>query len=403
MDARRARKALVGAALGALLAACGGPGPSTPTHSPETSAEAAGNPGWRSAAIALPDTTIEVQGSQPAYCSPCHPPQATLLFGVADTPVGLLAVGVLEPPATAAVWHATDGTSWTRVADFPATPGTVADAVAAAGMRVVIVGQSATGAAAWTSADGGTWQAAPAQAALAGADGGTRMDAVVGWRGGFVAGGVRDVPATALHRGGMWRSDDGLHWRLVGGHAFDDAHVLGLAVGPDGLVAVGSTGDETHGSGAAWVSADGDTWTRSPDPALAGGILRSVTAGGPGLVAVGLGGADDRAMSWTSPDGSRWQVGPDSADLHAYSLPIRMVAVAAGPSGLQAVGTKNDGGNGSAVTWSSDDGVRWLRAPQVPSFSGAGMSGVAWRGTTVVAVGLAGYPDEDTATVWLGP
>ncbi len=79
-----------------------------------------------------------------------------------------------------------------------------------------------------------------------------------------------------------------------------------VTVGGPGLVAVGSVGNDGDADAAVWTSVDGVTWSRVPhDEAVFGGaggqLMRSVTAGGPGLVAVG--DADTDAAVWVAVPG----------------------------------------------------------------------------------------------------
>jgi hypothetical protein len=106
----------------------------------------------------------------------------------------------------------------------------------------------------------------------------------------------------------VWTSVDGIAWSRVPYDTtmFGDSEVFGgagaqemhsVTVAGSALVAVGIHGGgyDTRGFGAVWTSADGITWSRVPhDDDIFGtdGSLTttSVTAGGPGLVAVGTGG-----------------------------------------------------------------------------------------------------------------
>ena len=118
-----------------------------------------------------------------------------------------------------------------------------------------------------------------------------------------------------------------------------------------GLVAVGSASGidpAFHGTGdaAAWISADGFAWSRVPhDPEAfaapadwSGAWMASVTAGGPGLVAVGataqLQAMGEEAM-WTSPDGITWTLLPQS---HPSGCFAEMNSVTAGEFGVVAAG-----------------------------------------------------------------
>lgn len=118
-----------------------------------------------------------------------------------------------------------------------------------------------------------------------------------------------------------------------------------VTVGGPGLVAVGSTGtaDELflgEADAAVWTSHDGLVWSRLPhDEALLGqGTMNSVTAGAPGLVAVGE-DKDDAAM-WTSVDGFTWSRvphdeavfgGPDLSSINFDAVsPASMASVTSG-------------------------------------------------------------------------
>ena len=93
---------------------------------------------------------------------------------------------------------------------------------------------------------------------------------------------------------------------VFGGLGVQEIH--SVTTGGPGLVAVGGDGSGGDMDAAVWVSTDGYTWARIPaDEAVFGGpgeqAIWSVTAGGPGLVAVGYdsSGDDDDAAVWVSP------------------------------------------------------------------------------------------------------
>jgi hypothetical protein len=67
---------------------------------------------------------------------------------------------------------------------------------------------------------------------------------------------------------------------------------------------------------------------------------------------------------------------------------------------LLAVGWNSTASNGSAVVWSSPDGVNWARQADEPGLSGGGMSAVASDDGLAVAVGSTGWPDTHAATAW---
>ena len=148
-------------------------------------------------------------------------------------------------------------------------------------------------------------------------------------------------------------------------------------------------------------SDDGTTWILDPaDPGLLAApadhltVVNGLADGARGFVVVGASALFDfssgRVRAWTSTDGLHWTLAARiNGDLNAA-----MEAVVAGPDGYVAVGSDGyPGGNvqlpgaNGAATWSSTDGVRWVRAPDQASFAGAIMTGVARTGIGYVAWG----------------
>jgi molecular chaperone DnaK len=291
-----------------------------------------------------------------------------------------------------------------------------ANAVAAAGPGLVAVGYESgpdDDAAVWTSPDGLTWTRVPHDEEIFGGPGGEQMFGVTAGGPGLVAvgwGGSGDDEGAVV-----WVSADGYTWERI----FDNA-VLGgggramyaVTAGGPGLVAVGydASGDW---EAAVWTSADGRTWSRVPaDGAVFGGpsvqMMSAVTIGGPGLVAVGSDFAEVAADGavWTSPDGLTWTRVLHDPAVFGGPRNQEMVGVAAGGPGLVAVGRDDSGEAGDAAVWASADGFTWARVPEVAIFGGPlnqEMRGVAAGGPGLVAVGLERNPDggEQHAAVWL--
>jgi hypothetical protein len=193
-------------------------------------------------------------------------------------------------------WWSADGRAWVAIADDPVFAGAeVADILEVGGRLVAIgklgTGQRWTGSVAWVSDDGRHWQAMNGAAlatgiasALAPAPGG-----------GLVAVGSDPDEREAL----VWRSMDGSSWeaapredsRLYNGEKIRMTDVIAV---DDTLVAVGNYVGVQYGTAASWLSDDGVSWRRSTDdPALGQGEMLALTAGGPGLGAVGSYGAPD--------------------------------------------------------------------------------------------------------------
>ena len=132
----------------------------------------------------------------------------------------------------------------------------------------------------------------------------------------------------------------------------------GLAVGGPGLVAVGWSGSWDDAVAAVWTSPDGVTWSRVPDDGRASdgawnGQMWAVTAGGSGLVAVGYDGLDGDfdAAFWTSSDGVTWSRVRDDGRASDGAWNGQMWAVTAGGPGLVAVGSARPGEDSDAAVW----------------------------------------------------
>lgn len=177
-------------------------------------------------------------------------------------------------------------------------------------------------------------------------------------------------------------------------------HVHAITAGGPGLVAVGAySGSDDLAD--IWTSSDGRTWTRVPGEELGPGAINDVTTGGPGLVAVGRGFAGSiRSAVWTSRDGLTWSRADDPIFSDA-----RIEAVSAGGPGLVAVGWHHR-------AWFSSDGLTWELAsvPPVPPDVYPGddgdkpqvyMTDVAAAGDRLVAVGSMMMNDtSNEAVVW---
>jgi hypothetical protein len=134
--------------------------------------------------------------------------------------------------------------------------------------------------------------------------------------------------------------------------------MVSVTAGGPGLVAVGNDGAAGYeqANAAVWTSGDGFTWTRVPDDeAVFGGRYRqrmlSVTAVGAGLVAVGSDGHPiDRyeielaadAAVWTSPDGLTWSRVPHDEAVFGGPGRQQMNSVTVGGPGLVAVGSSEE-------------------------------------------------------------
>ena len=194
---------------------------------------------------------------------------------------------------------------------------------------------------------------------------------------------------------------------------FGGATMNSVTVGGPGLVAVGSA----NSAPAVWTSVDGITWSRVPhNEAVGGGSMSSVTSGGPGLVAVGS--FEPNAAVRTSADGVTWSRVPNDEAVFggvmgagAASGGATMNSVTAGGPGLVAVGSEDIG----AAVWTSVDGITWSRVPYNGAFGAATMQSVTVAGPGLIAVGGSGPAERGScittavsscsgqARVWISP
>lgn len=195
----------------------------------------------------------------------------------------------------------------------------------------------------------------------------------------------------------IWTSVDALQWRrsdldpsVFGDSPGDQVELRSVVAGGPGVVVVGSRGDSEHGP--VWTSPDGFVWSvangefsSDDNPKLA-----SVVTGGPGLVAVGwvIGSDGPDAAVWTSVDGLWWS--RVAHDTEVFGGPGRqaMTSVTAGGPGLVAVGSDDQGGDTDvAAVWTSTDGRSWSRVPHDETVF-AGPNGLRANSVTASGLGL---------------
>jgi len=222
----------------------------------------------------------------------------------------------------------------------------------------------------------------------------------VGWIGSSPSEGHVDGDAA------VWTSVDGTTWMRVAPDeaVFGESAMESVTAGGPGLVAVGRTETESGFYPTAWTSTDGITWERIAVDVPREGTMNSVTAGGPGLVAVG--DVDSGAAVWTSTDGSSWNRVPHDEAVFGTDSDLSMDSVTSGGPGLVAVGLDWSSGDADGVVWTSIDGINWALVPDAKAIFGgpgnqAAVSVVA-GGPGVVAVGVERTSDID-AVAWTSP
>ena len=226
----------------------------------------------------------------------------------------------------------------------------------------------------WTSPDGHTWtDVTPEGFASIG------MASVVEFDGGLVGVGRQDPLNVDSEFAAVYRSDDGLAWRMVEGGDEMRGQMIDVIATTDGLFAVGGV----PGADAAgvWRSTDGETWERTGGD-IAHAFIWAIAEGGPGLVAVGWRRNPDPDLAvWTSPDGVDWTLSPDPEGFAGYEA----TDVVDLDGTLVMVGSSFTGEGGRI--WLSEDGTTWDVAEVAGGMNGAYARTVALTPAGLVAVG----------------
>ncbi len=173
----------------------------------------------------------------------------------------------------------------------------------------------------WTSVDGTSWSRQPTPSVF---EDGAEVTGLASGPGGLIAVGDR-----GFDRPRIWTSPDGSTWQRLHltADVFRKAHFLDVAAIPGGWLIVGATGgtpptgsaivDPNGSRGAAWLSADGRTWTRAKVAGHGPQVeLRSVYQGADGLAALGTREGGKAGTLWTSQVGRRWSLAPSTSGSH---------------------------------------------------------------------------------------
>jgi hypothetical protein len=395
-------------------------------------------PQWAPALAPEPAATPSDQGQMlgDAWIEVGLPAPGDRAIGVVEAVTaggpGFVAVGrgcVGETRCEGIVWLSTDGSSWTRTSASSETeigsvfvtsgPELGMFDVAAGTPGIVATGYAALPdlrATTWFSANGTSWE----RHALG--DGAARVHAVA-WDGQrfVMVGEDRSDLATATlaaaeARAAVWTSPDGRTWTRVphtaaldvGGFidTMEDPASGGMrdvAVGPEGLVAVGSvcTATPVGCRPAVWTSPDGISWSRVTDVPSTAGVLKAI-ASEVGIVAVGAetcGSSpaaipgDCTAMVMTSVSGREWvqQAFGQAGDLRTVTR-VGNRWFATSPDGPQNL-------------WASADGSTWAAplvagGPATANGSG-GISGWHFAATSNVAVWLGPSSETGDPSAWV--
>ena len=340
-----------------------------------------------------------------------HHPRLSILAALILTLVGCS--DAASAPATTAVMAIPTTTTTAVVADLawsrsqdPVLRGSghqLISAVADGGPGLIAVGIDSSGGdadgAVWVSADGTAWSRVGAPE-LEGPDAQGLADLAVGPQGIVAVGfdsAAGDIDAAA------WYSVDGLTWERVNrdGFAHEGHEEVQAVLGtPFGFVAAGFEVIGREADAAVWTSPDGRSWSRLDDPALGGDGTQRITSlvvGPEGLVAGGTNFTLTRfgvyqldARVWLSTDGTSWSAVDDptfGGEGWQY-----ITSIVSGPDGLVAPGGDllgRPGEDNDAAVWTSPDGHTWTRVvdPDFDAERAQQISAVATGPGGLIAVG----------------
>lgn len=342
----------------------------------------------------------------PDPTSPSAPATTLDISWTADDPIGLPDVFEIVDVAQAgdryvlvtkryenegfasAAWSSADGRTWELAQAFPADQRILA--LTAGGPGFAVAGADDAGAIVWTTADGRQWTPVTDASLRRGVIG-----TLVPTKSGLIAFGWRsDTDGQSI-----WTSADGSGWLAA-------TNETGLAVAR-GLQAVGAYDGRavafvSQGEGkpsAIWETTGRAEWTRTgaltdvASPSL-------VTGGARGWVALGSN------LAWTSSDGRSWSSGVPGPDVAADAIVDEAGFVAVGWVGSLPGETCGDQRPFAGHTWSSADGQAWEQMPVTDEFEAAMVTRVLLVDRTLVGyggrIGSAGGDDMRVGR-WTAP
>ena len=268
-------------------------------------------------------------------------PDGTSVGGIATNGTTLLIAGASDPfdgRSRPTAWTSPDGTAWTEAGGVDCEGSFTS--VSVQDGRFVAAGTCEPRGAipsvlVATSPDGGAWDVSVVEGPGLGNQGD-------GWVSDAIATGPAGLMLLAGENGRThaWRSTDGRAWRRVSD--VESSGGANLYRGRPGYLVGGGRGD---GTGGAWLSPDGATWTASEIPAGWPVAIIGTTDGFLGLTA--LRGA------WRSADGLTWG--------KLALRPDGMSQLVAGAGGTLGIGT-----DGGLHAWWTATGESWLPVADTP-------------------------------------
>lgn len=321
------------------------------------------------------------------------------IFDISVSPSGLVAVGTNSATDDLVLWSSEDGRAWEQITTTidPLEPGSpLLFAASAAASERADGGLVVTACCdsdldfhnrvgIWWSADGASWmrvgldqaqfEEAEVFAAAAGPDG-------------FAIAGLKNQSEIQSGAAISWFSADGVNWR-EGGVIGSDVFITALTWTGSRWLAGGSRRDV--GGWAAFQSPDGSAWEEVHLPELFG-ELRAMAVGPTGIVAVGSG-----AFIAHSNDGSAWTV--VAGNTEGVKEQTGFISITGSDSALYAVGADywNEEFDG---IWTSEDGRVWQEVEDTGVFSDSWVGQLIWWNDQLFAVVDAGVWRSSDGVDW---
>jgi hypothetical protein len=307
-----------------------------------------------------------------------------------------------------AMWESVDGRSWTRTTPRAGFEDTTVTHLArkadgtflALGLNCALESECA-GVRTWTSPDGVRWTPVVSNFPVA-----ASVNVLPGGPGWIAFGTEAEPDGFAA----AWTSANGWTWQRAAGVERVQVVIRDLVATRTGFVAYGTASAPSFSTEpAVWTSRDGARWSRVPRQSAPTGLRGEALALKDGLL-VAFARTGSGVEIWTSQDGTRWQHRPGASAPFAVNglRQIRIGTVINGGPGLIAFGSaETSSGLEPIGVWLSADGVRWQAAQDVTAFQNAEpVEAAAQIGREVYAAGRQSCTTDPCvmqATLWVSP
>lgn len=355
---RRIRHVVVAICAALLVAACGDAATSDPVDVEQPNAAPAADPS-PAASVSDDGPTGETPSAGPSAAAlAASGLEGATLYGITGRSTGtvggsegLVAVGAVD--GQAAAWTSEDGTTWQAASISTDRREEQFRAVAMApNLMVAVAGSDEEASTVWTSVDGTSWSPIEASGIEARLNGLVFANEKFFAVGDLIAG---DLPAEGGEAvtGVIYSSLGGWKWKFTT-NKFRTSEATYSDIARRGDTVTVSSFDPD--GGVMWVDVPGRQW-KSITKGFGSATIQGVASRYRGFVALGRRIHDLQPFAWTSDDGFKWTrkkldpevFRPDDQIHDMTSVRAKLIAVGASPEG--------------GVVWTSSDGLTWTRGP----------------------------------------